>query len=253
MKSKDKSSAAKPAHEHSDGLAHQLADVARDAAGEAAELGERIADVAAPIAGRVATAGAAAGRMLAATARARPGLGGARSGTLRRLNRTPLPNLHDLHPDARKAPRRELGLMTIPVARIRGTAVEGPPQRGSDFLPLPPLKSANWKSRWQRLRNAQDRLAILPPIDVLQTTEGYWVVDGHNRVGLALYGNQDDMDASVTHLHIPGSNDEDVRTGSLATVLDDARQFRAAGQGRLTRGATARTRARRQSATPPDG
>lgn len=200
-------------HEHSGGLAHQLADVARDA-----------------------------GRLIVAAAEHRPGQGLARLRALRRRNRTPLENLYDLHPEARHAARRDLGLLTIPVERIRGTAVEGPPQRGGDFLPLPVLKSANWRSRWQRLREAQERLAILPPIDVIQTADGYWVVDGHNRVGLALYHNQEDVDASVTHVHLPGTEDDDVRTGSMATVLDDGRQLRAAGEGRLSRGATARTR-----------
>src|SRR5438876_3215527 len=76
---------------------------------------------------------------------------------LRRLNRTPLPNLFDVHPEASSAARRELGVMTIPVKQIRGTAVEGPPQRGSDFTPLPPLRGANWRARWARLRKAQER------------------------------------------------------------------------------------------------
>jgi len=226
--------AEKQAHQHSGGLAHQLADAAG------------------PIAGKVARTGAAAGRLIAAAADHRPGRELARLRALARQNRTALENLHDVHPEVRHAARRELGLLTIPVSRIRGTAVEGPPQRGGDFLPLPDLKSANWRSRWQRLRQAQDRLAILPPIDVLQAGEAYWVVDGHNRVALALYGNQDDIDASVTHVHLPGTKDDHVRAGSLATVLDEGRQVRAAGEGRLSRGAAARSRAPERE-EPPTG
>ncbi|HXG25449.1 MAG TPA: hypothetical protein VNL94_01150 [Candidatus Binatia bacterium] len=232
--------AGRPEHRHTRGLAHQLVDVARDAAEEASELGERIVDVASPIADRVARTGAAAGRLISAAAERGPGQRLARLRALRRRNRTPLENLFDVHPEARRAPRRELGVMTIPVSRIRGTAVEGPPQRGGDFLPLPFLKSTNWQARWQRLRQAQDRLAVLPPIDVLQTHDGYWVVDGHNRVALALYGNQDDIDADVTHVHLPGTTDDDVRVGSLASVLEESRQLRAVGQGRLTRGGALR-------------
>lgn len=250
MTSKD-DRVAKPKHQHSDGLAHQLADVARDAAEEATELGERIADATAPVAGRVVRTGAAAGRLIAAAAERRPGQGNARLRAFRKRRGTPLENLYDLHPEARVAARRDLGLLTIPVSRIRGTAVEGPAQRGGDFLPLPALRSANWEGRWQRLRQAQDRLAILPPIDVLQTPEGYWVVDGHNRVALALYGNQDDIDASVTHLHLPGTQGHDVHAGSIATVLDDGRQIRAAGQGRLSRGASARARRPPEGKVPP--
>jgi len=234
------------APEQGDGLAHQLAEVARDAADEATELGERIVDAAAPIAEKVVRGGAAAGRLIVAAADRRPGQEGGRLRALAKRNREPLESLYELHPEARNAPRRDLGLLTIPVSRIRGTAVEGPAQRGGDFLPVKQLKSANWRSRWQRLRDAQNRLAILPPIDVLQTADGYWVVDGHNRVALALYGNQDDIDASVIHLHLPGESDAGVRAGSMESVLDEARQLRAAGQGRLSRGAAARSRAPRQ-------
>ena len=49
---------------------------------------------------------------------------------------------------------RELGLMSVPVDEIIGTAVMGPAQRGLDFQPLPPFRSKNWEARWQRIRRA---------------------------------------------------------------------------------------------------
>jgi len=150
----------------------------------------------------------------------------------RRVRPDPLPSLFDHHPEARTAPRRELGVLTIPVAGVRGTAVEGAAQRGADFLPLPGLRGPNWQSRWQRLRAAHERLDMLPPIDVFQTDDGYWVVDGHNRVALARAVGQDDIDASVTHLHLPGSSDADVPHGPLETVLADSRDLRSATRGR---------------------
>jgi ParB-like chromosome segregation protein Spo0J len=132
--------------------------------------------------------------------------------------------------------------LTIPVASIAGTAVEGASQRGGDFLPLPPLRTRNWKARWQRLRAAQERLAVLPPIDVLQTADGYWVVDGHNRVAAALYGGQDDIDAIVTHVHLTGDPEPRTEAGAVAAGLVDAADLKAAGAGRLARGATVRPR-----------
>ena len=222
-----------PTGDQSENIAERIVGAAREAAGEVVE--------------EAAGIGAAAGRLLA---RVRPAEGAlARGRRLRRLNRTPLASLHEMHPSARVAPRRELGLLTIPVAEIRGTGVEGPAQRGGDFLPMPALKSANWENRWQRIRRAQSELAILPPIDVIQTAEGYWVTDGHNRVAAALYGGQDDIDASVTHLHLPNADDHGVRTGALRSVLEDSRQLRAAGEGRLTPGGIARERPR-QPADP---
>ena len=207
--------------------ADEATDAPKGALARAAEtVAETVVDVA-------AQAGAAAGRFF----------DGSRASRLRKLNRTPIPNLYDLHPEASSASRRNLGLMTIPVGEIRGTAVEGAPQRGADFTPLPRLKGSNWRQRWQRLRAAHQRLAILPPIDVLQTEDGYWVLDGHNRVALALLNGQDDIDAVVTHVHLPGTVDTDLATGSLQTVLADSLELRAAARGGPRRGSQRRDEA----------
>jgi hypothetical protein len=139
--------------------------------------------------------------------------------------------------------------MTIPVSAIRGTAVDGPSQRGGDFLPARRLRGRNWNARWQRLRQAQENLAVLPPIDVLQTDAGYWVIDGHNRVAVALYGGQDEIDANVTHVHLAGENAPEPRAESLAAGLEGTDDLRAAGEGRLTRGSSLRRPGARR---PPD-
>ncbi len=152
-------------------------------------------------------------------------LPGMRVRRIRRRGREPLPSLYDLYPEARQARPLEVGLRSIPVDEIRGTAVGGGDQRGGDFLPLKPFRSANWRARWQRLRKAQEELAVLPPIDVVKYAGGYWVVDGHNRVALALYNGQDEIDASVTEL-IPlgGRRTEDI--GTLAAEVEAARPMR---------------------------
>lgn len=154
----------------------------------------------------------------------------ARIGRLRRSAREPLAYLYDLHPDARRAIPRQLGVRTIDVEEIVGTAVGGATQRGRDFLPLRPFRSQNWAARWQRLRAAMDRLAVLPPIDVVRYGEGYWVLDGHNRVAAALYGGQVDIDANVTELVPPGGTSSE-RPGSLASIVIGSRAVRAAGAG----------------------
>jgi hypothetical protein len=155
----------------------------------------------------------------------------------RRRSLRPLPNLYDVHPEARLAPIRELGLIPIPVDEIVGTAVEGPAQRGLDFKPLPPFRSRNWRGRWQRIRSAVDRLAVLPPIDVVKTAEGYWVTDGHNRVAAAKANGQLDIDAAVTAVHLPGQP-VPILSGSLAAVLEGSEAIQAAGRGLLTPGAS---------------
>lgn len=155
---------------------------------------------------------------------------------LRRSNATPLPSLYDVHPEARGASSHELGLQTIPVAEIAGTAVEGPDQRASDFLPPPALRSRDWAGRWQRLRTAAEQLEVLPPIDVIRAAGAYWVVDGHNRVAAALAQGQLEIDALVRGIRLPGEPPQ-TPGGSLAAMLEGGDRLRAAGQGRLSPGA----------------
>jgi hypothetical protein len=144
---------------------------------------------------------------------------------IRRLARHPLPSLPDLYPESDRARPVVVGLRSLPVDQIRGTAVGGGDQRGGDFLPLKPFRGQNWQARWQRLRRAQDDLAILPPIDVVKYDDGYWVVDGHNRVALALYGNQPEIDASVVELVPPGATRTEP-IGTLEAEVDAARSVR---------------------------
>jgi hypothetical protein len=152
---------------------------------------------------------------------------GARIRAVRRRAQHPLPILYEEHPEARTATPRELGLQTIDVADIAGTAVGGARQRGGDFLPLKPFRSENWRGRWQRLRTAAARLAILPPIDVVRFGGKYWVLDGHNRVASALYDGQLSIDANVTELRLPGDPSGGT-PGSLAAQVEDHRDLLAA-------------------------
>ena len=142
---------------------------------------------------------------------------------IRRLGREPLPSLYELYPEVRRARPIVIGLRSIPVEEIAGTAVAGGDQRGGDFLPLRPFRGKNWQARWQRLRKAQDALSILPPIDVEKYDGRYWVTDGHNRVALALYANQPEIDASVVELVPPGGQ----RTEPIGTLEAEVQASRA--------------------------
>jgi hypothetical protein len=152
---------------------------------------------------------------------------GARVRAVRRRAKRPLPMLYAEHPEARMATPRELGLQTIDVADVVGTAVGGAGQRGGDFLPLKPFRSNNWRARWQRLRSAADRLVALPSIDVVRFGGKYWVLDGHNRVASGLYDGQLAIDANVTDLRLPGQARSEP-AASLAAQLEDHMDLRAA-------------------------
>ena len=73
------------------------------------------------------------------------------------MAKQPLPYLSDVHHEARSARPVEVGLRTLDIDEISGTAVGGGAQRGGDYLPLKACADANWASRWRRLRTARIR------------------------------------------------------------------------------------------------
>lgn len=158
---------------------------------------------------------------------------GARVRAVRRMAHEPLANLWDLSPEARRASIRELGLRSVPVDQIAGTAVEGPAQRGGDFLPLRDRRSDDWRSRWQRILRGIDGMVNLPPIELVKFGDKYWVVDGHNRVAAALYTGQVEFDAIVQELRLPGMPAEP--PALIAPLLEGSRDLRDAGAGRFSR------------------
>lgn len=149
-----------------------------------------------------------------------------------RGSREPLPSLFDRHPDALAAARHPRGVRTIPIQAVVGTA-RHPTQNTADFLPLPQLRGRNWEGRWQRLQRGMRQLAVLPPIEVLQVGNEYWVVDGHNRVAAARQIGADDMDADVIELVLPGTTAHG-HQGSMPTALVGSEELRQAGEGRFT-------------------
>ena len=203
------------------------------------EHGSRIASMASSIAdaaGPVVSAALSPVKLLASGANRIIGeRDGARVRRVRRMGRAELTNLWDLHPEARRASIRELGLQLVRVEDIKGTAVEGQPQRGGDFLPLKDRRSDDWRGRWQRILNALDRLETLPPVELIRFGDEFWVVDGHNRVAAALYNGQVELDAVVEELRLSGVSSTANTPTALASVLEGSLDLRAAGTGRLSR------------------
>lgn len=158
----------------------------------------------------------------------------------REAERTVLPSLYDTHPGAGTAPRRAVGIRSVPIDRIVGT-LRNPSQNTADFLPLPRLRGQNWRARWQRINGAMDRLAMLPPIDLVQVGDDYYVEDGHNRVAAARQADAVEIDANVTQLLLPG-----VKPGRPmfdASSLVGTEEVRQAGTGRHSRTVEQRTAA----------
>jgi hypothetical protein len=89
--------------------------------------------------------------------------------------------------------RHYLGMQVVPIARIRGT--EG---RDQDFdAAFHPLRPHN-RGRWMKIAAAQQAGATLPPVDLIQVGDIYFVRDGHHRISVASALGQTEIDAEVT-------------------------------------------------------
>jgi hypothetical protein len=153
---------------------------------------------------------------------------------LRRLGRQPLPYLYEAHPEARRAIPHEIGVETISVDEIAGTAVGPPRARGMDFVPPRLARTPNWRERWRRVLEATNQLAVLPPIDVQRFAGQYWVLDGHNRVAAALYVGQREIDANVTEL-VPPDAPGPVFRATSPNMLQERAEIQAALSRRAAR------------------
>ena len=183
-----------------------------------------IADAATPVVSAVSQLAGGARRLI----NERPG---ARVRRVRRMGNQPLANLWELHPEARLSTFRELAPRVVSVDQIAGTAVEGPVQRGGDFLPVRDRRGADWRGRWQRILSGLEQMVTLPPVDLIKFGDDYWVIDGHNRVAAALYNGQYDIDANVVEARMPGVSAEATPSEIAPYLAADSRELREAGRG----------------------
>jgi hypothetical protein len=84
-------------------------------------------------------------------------------------------------------------LRVVPLAEIVGT-VEPTNSFDADFRPSTELVRA----RWEQIALAHHRGVALPPIDVLQQADGYYIIDGHHRVSVARTLGDRNIAAHVT-------------------------------------------------------
>jgi hypothetical protein len=143
-----------------------------------------------------------------------------------------LPLLAEAHPDAANGSGVALGLQTVPIEAIHGTVSSGHTQRDRRFMPRGVARNGDWQRRWERLQEATRTQAILPPVDLLQVGDGYWVVDGHNRIALARSVGQLDVDANVTALRRAGSPEIQAERSRLTPLIEEGTRLRAAVRAR---------------------
>ena len=65
------------------------------------------------------------------------------------------------------------------------------------FLPVRPSMA----ERWKRIDRAFHRAEDLPPVELYEVGEAYFVVDGHHRVSVARYHDVPTVEAAVVEFH----------------------------------------------------
>jgi hypothetical protein len=102
-------------------------------------------------------------------------------------------NLNDVQRGHAVQLRRQSGVQAVPLDRIRGS--EG---RSGDFdANFRPLK-AHLKERWINIAVAQLQEVTMPPVELVQVGEIYYVRDGHHRLSVARRLGQLTIEAEVT-------------------------------------------------------
>jgi hypothetical protein len=92
------------------------------------------------------------------------------------------------------------GIQTVPLSQIWGS--EG---RSDDFdRDFNPLQDHN-KERWLNIAAARRRGKVLPPVELVQVGDIYFVLDGHHRISVARAMGQRAIEASVMVWRVTGS------------------------------------------------
>jgi len=95
--------------------------------------------------------------------------------------------------------RRYAGIRTVPIGQVRGS--QG---RSNDFdRDFNPLQDHN-KRRWLGVAAARERGKPLPPVQLVQVGDVYFVQDGHHRISVARALGQRAIEATVMVWQVTG-------------------------------------------------
>jgi hypothetical protein len=88
--------------------------------------------------------------------------------------------------------RREEEVRAVPLASIKGT-LDRHGEFDYDFYPL----DEHLDQRWMRIASMMLQGMDLPPVELIQRGDHYYVVDGHHRVSVARHLRQVSIDAVI--------------------------------------------------------
>lgn len=103
-----------------------------------------------------------------------------------------LKDLAQIAPTARRRPAQQMGITYVPLHKIVGS--EG---RVQDFdRHFNPLNERT-RERWVGIIMARSQGVTLPPVELIQAGEEYYVRDGHHRISVAHALGQVDIEAQI--------------------------------------------------------
>lgn len=118
-------------------------------------------------------------------------------GELRRLEQ-----LECFQSVVRLSGRHAEGVRAVALDQIQGS-VDGAATFDRDFYPM----SDRTQSRWVRVATAIMRGEPLPPVELIQVGDRYFVVDGHHRISVARVLKYTHIDAVVTVWKVSSKGD----------------------------------------------
>jgi hypothetical protein len=106
-----------------------------------------------------------------------------------------LKDLTQVAGNAKRRPAAQSGIANVALSRIIGS--EG---RTDDFdSAFNPLKNHN-RDRWIGIASARRRGIALPPVELIQVDDEYFVRDGNHRVSVAKAAGQVDIEAQILYV-----------------------------------------------------
>ena len=121
-----------------------------------------------------------------------------------------LPALEERVPALSALSRLSLGIITIPLDRVIGSVSKGRSYAFADgFLPI--LEGGSeFAAKWEHLCESVEQSGVNQPVTVLEYLGYYDVIEGNKRVSVMKYLNARDIEADVTRVYPPQSDDPEI-------------------------------------------
>ena len=121
-----------------------------------------------------------------------------------------LPVLEEKVPNLASLSRLSLGIMAIPLNRVIGSVSRGRSYAFAEgFLPI--LEGGSeFAAKWERLCESVEQSGVNQPITVLEYLGNYYVIEGNKRTSVMKYLNARDIEADVTRVYPPVSDDPEI-------------------------------------------